>query len=169
MLKCAFTGPRPQSLPFRCHEDDPAYDDLTQRMIKEVVELCEQGVNEYYCGMALGADLLCCEIALSMKESYPNVTVNAVVPFRGQADKWSCEEQAWYKKLLKQCDTAVCLQEEYTEDCLLKRNRYLVDQSDLLVAICDPEKIPLRSGTGATVRYAQSKGKQIIFISPVIS
>jgi len=166
-MKCAFTGPQPKSLPFRCHEDDPAYDDLTQRIIKEVVQLCEQGVREYYVGMAAGCDLLCCEVALSMKEIYPDVKVHAVMPFRGQADKWTPNIQAWYKKLIEQCDTAVCLNEKYVDNCYLFRNYYMVDNSNILIAICAPDKIPLRSGTGATVRYARSKGKRIIFVPPV--
>ena len=78
-MKCAFTGPRPQSLPFRCDDEDPLYDDLTQRLFKEIEALCGQGVLDYYCGMSIGANLLCGEITAALKESYPDIKLHAKI------------------------------------------------------------------------------------------
>ena len=43
-----------------------------------------------------------------------------------------------------------------------KRNVYMVDHSDYVVAVWDGT----RSGTGNTVEYAKTKGKGIIRIDP---
>ena len=54
------------------------------------------------------------------------------------------------------------LQKEYTRDCMQKRNRYLVDSCDYLIAVW----YGTASGTGSTVRYAQENNKSIIIINP---
>ena len=52
---------------------------------------------------------------------------------------------------------------EYREDCMLKRNRYLVDHSSILLAVDNGTR---RSGTGATVGYTQQLNREIIMIDP---
>jgi len=167
-MKCAFSGPHPQSLPFICSDEDPSYDNLMQRLIKSVVELCAHGVREYYCGMALGIDLLCGEIVVSLKDSYPDIKLHAIIPFRGQENGWNDEDKERYTNLLKQCDSELCQHEEHKNEYYLERNCYMVDNADILLAVCDPNNIPMRSGTGATVRYAKSKNKHIIFVPPAL-
>ena len=165
-MTCAFTGPRPQSLPFQLVPGYPAYDRLRWRLQKEITLLCKQGVMDYYCGMAMGCDQLCAEILLEQKRNFPEVRLHAAVPFRGQADRWPPAEQARYADLLSKCDTVTCLSEEYRKGCCLERNRWMVDRAEGMLAVCDPARIPLYSGTGATVRYAQARGKSIVFVPP---
>ena len=43
-----------------------------------------------------------------------------------------------------------------------KRNRYMVDHADLLIAVWDGRP----SGTGKTVQYAQQQGKHVLMIDP---
>ena len=42
-----------------------------------------------------------------------------------------------------------------------KRNKYMVDQSDLVIAVWDGKKV---GGTWNTIKYAKSKEKQVIYI-----
>ena len=60
------------------------------------------------------------------------------------------------------CDKETMLQREYTPDCMDKRNRYMVDHADYILAVWNG----CPSGTGNTVRYAHKKGKSIIVINP---
>lgn len=48
----------------------------------------------------------------------------------------------------------------------LKRNRSIVDASDILVAMPNQQKEILRSGTWATVRYAKKKKVELYVILP---
>ena len=50
-----------------------------------------------------------------------------------------------------------------TSDCMDKRNRYMVDHADYILAVWNG----CPSGTGNTVRYAHKKGKTVIVINPV--
>ena len=56
------------------------------------------------------------------------------------------------------------MNQEYTPDCMLARNRYLVEHSSVLLAVYNGS---CRSGTGMTVRYAQKQGREVIIIDPV--
>ena len=43
-----------------------------------------------------------------------------------------------------------------------KRNRYMVDQADVLLAVWDGTP----SGTGSTVQYAKTQGKAVWILAP---
>ena len=61
----------------------------------------------------------------------------------------------------------VSYQEEhgYTKSCMFNRNRYLVNNADMLLAAFDGQS----GGTEITIRYARQKGIQVCFIRPVMS
>ena len=162
---CAFTGPRPHNLPFLLYDDHPAYLSLRQRLQKEITLLCEQGVTDFYCGMALGCDLLFAELVLELKKAY-RINLHAVLPYRRHTADWDPANQERCANLLKQCDNTTCLHENYQPDCYIERNHYMVDRADILLAVCDPDHLPQRSGTGATVRYARRNDKRIYCIPP---
>ena len=44
-----------------------------------------------------------------------------------------------------------------------KRNRYMVDQADYIIAVWNGKP----SGTGKTVQYAQQQGKPVRVINPI--
>lgn len=67
-----------------------------------------------------------------------------------------------YFGIVSKCDKETLLQNHYTNDCMQKRNEYMVDNSDYVIAVWDGKP----SGTGNTVHYAESKGKTIITIKP---
>ena len=54
------------------------------------------------------------------------------------------------------CDT-------YQRGCVHIRNRYLVDNCDLLIAIYNGED---KCGTAYTVNYAKQQGKEIVILNP---
>lgn len=73
-------------------------------------------------------------------------------------------EQKRYRSILRQADEVIYVNREYTSDCMLARNRYLVEHSSVLLAVYNGSR---RSGTGMTVRYAKRLGREVIVIAPV--
>ena len=67
--------------------------------------------------------------------------------------------------MLQESGDTLILNERYTDDCYFQRNRYMVDNSDVLIAVYDGQA-KKRSGTGYTVNYAGSAGKPILLIHP---
>lgn len=155
---CAFTGHRAAKLPWRFDEEDPRCARLKQRIYDAASCVYVSGVRRFICGMANGCDLYFCEAVLSLRSEHPEVFLEAAIPFEGQAARWPREQRERYARLIAECDERTLLQKQYSEACLMKRNRYMVDNADILIAAYSGKS----GGTLHTIRYAMSRGLQII-------
>lgn len=118
-------------------------------------------MRHFLTGMALGVDTWAAEIVLSLRKRW-SLTLEAVIPCKGQDARWPSECRERYQSILKQCDKVTLLQDSYTPDCFDKRNRYMIDHSNLVIAVWNGSP----SGTGNTVVYAKSKRKLVREITP---
>ena len=148
-------------MPWRSNENDIRCVFLKRRLEKEIVKAIKKDHTHFITGMALGVDTYAAQILLNLKNKY-HITVEAAVPCRSQPDKWNAADRARYSELLAGCDIVTVLSEEYTPDCMYKRNQYMVDNSDMLVAVYDGKG----GGTGQTVKYAESLGKEMVILKP---
>lgn len=161
---CAFTGHRPKSFPWKCNETAPDCVLLKEVLAEQIKMLADRGVADFLSGMAQGVDLWCSEIVLDLKKKNPALKLHCVLPCKGQESKWTASAQERYRSILAQANEVIYVEQKYSRGCMLKRNRYLVEHSTILLAFYNGSR---RSGTGATVRYAQQVGREIIFIDPV--
>lgn len=161
---CCFTGNRPQGLPWRYDESDERCKRLKDKLQKAVMDLIEKdGVTHFISGMALGVDMYAAEIILSQKETYPQITLECALPCITQTVKWASDQQKRYDEIIERADKATMLQTEYTPDCMNKRNQYMVDHSEFVIAVWNGKP----GGTGNTIRYAGQKEKTVIQIDPL--
>lgn len=145
------------------NENDERCVRLKKILKEEIINLIEEeDVTHFITGMALGVDLYAAEIVLDLKARYPNITLESAIPCETQAVKWSMAQRERYYDIAAQCDKETMLQSHYSPDCMDKRNRYMVDHADYILAVWNG----CPSGTGNTVRYAHKKGKSIIVINP---
>ena len=161
---CAFTGHRPKSFPWKYNEAARECVLLKETLAAQITALAEQGVTDYLSGMALGTDLWCAQIVLDLQKKYPALKLHAILPCEGQERKWTASAQEHYRSILAQANEIVYVGQGYSRDCMLERNRYLVDHSSILLAVYNGT---WRSGTGATVRYAQKLNREIITLDPI--
>ncbi len=157
-----FTGHRPQSLPCGFNEMHPACLKIKyqlRRLIRGLID--KKNVTHFISGAALGVDTWAAEIVLELKEEYPNITLEAAVPCCSQADRWNKKSQERYNQLLSLCDKVTLVQERYTADCMMKRNMYMVDNSEYVIAVWNGKP----SGTGKTVFYAMENKKTVYCVS----
>lgn len=163
-MRLAFTGHRPNGLPFKEDEASEQCRNLKIMLWQEILGRIGIGYDTFYCGAAMGADIICGELVLLAKPRVEKpIKLICVVPFRGQAERWSETWQARYRSLLDQSDEVVCLSETYNDKCFSTRNRYLVDHADTLLAVFNGNR---RSGTSSTVNYAYHQGKEIVCFNP---
>ena len=162
-LTCAFTGHRPKSFPWKYDETAPACVALKNVLAEQITMLADDGVTGFISGMALGVDLWAAQIVLDLREKNPTLKLYCALPCEGQEKKWPAEKQAQYRSILNQADGIHLESKSYTSDCMLNRNRYMVDHASILLAVYNGA---YRSGTGMTVRYAESKRRRIILIDP---
>lgn len=160
---CCFTGHRPQSLPFRYNENDIRCVKLKQRLYDEILRMIsENNISHFISGMALGVDTYAAEIVLELKKQWMQIILECAIPCENQSEKWKERDRDRYFGIIEKCDKETLLQTQYTSDCMEKRNKYIVDHSDYVIAVWDGSP----SGTGKTVRYAQAQNKPVIIINP---
>ena len=163
-IVCAFTGHRPKSFPWGYNENAPSCVMLKEVLAVQISALAERGVTDFLSGMAQGVDLWCAQIVLDLRKKHPAFKLHAILPCEGQESKWTVSAQEHYHSILKQANEVVYVGQEYSRDCMLERNRWLVEYSSILLAVYNGT---LRSGTGATVRYALKQGREVIVIDPI--
>jgi len=159
---CCFSGYRPEKLPWRTKEDDPRCQELKRKIKLELEQLYRSGMRHFFCGMARGSDMYFCEAALNLREEYTEITIEAAIPCEAQAARWNEWERSRYFHLVGQCDVETFVSREYTKDCMIRRNRYMVDNSAVLLAVYDGKF----GGTMQTIEYAARKGLKVITIAP---
>ena len=164
MRVCAFTGHRPKSFSWKDNETAPGCILLKETLAEQIKLLAGRGVTEFLSGMAQGVDLWAAEIVLGLKKKNPVLRLHFILPCERRECKWLASKQERYRSILWQTDEVICVAQEYSRDCMLKRNRYLVEHSSVLLAVYNGT---YRSGTGMTVRYAKQPGRETIVIDPV--
>lgn len=162
-LTCAFTGHRPSSYTFGYDEEHPDCLKIKIMMATQIGALIGNGVKTFLTGMALGADIWGAELVLRFKKDYPDVRLIAVLPCETQANRWSVEQRERYFNILAECDDMVYISRHYTNDCMFKRNRWLIDHANFVLAVYNGSS---KGGTAYTVQYARSKHLAVITIDP---
>lgn len=161
---CAFSGHRPQKLPWRYDEAATACIALKGILTQQISTLAERGVVHFLTGAAEGTDLYAAEAVLKLRESNPAVKLGCILPCREQAEKWPIESKRRYHAILDQADVIVYVSQSYHKNCMLERNRFMVDFASVLIAAYNGEP---RGGTAATLRYARRQGRELYIIDPV--
>ena len=159
-LCCSFTGHRPEKLPWGDQEEDPRCLELKDKLATSVGTAYEAGYRHFLCGMARGADFYFCDAVLELRERRSGVTLEAVIPCEEQAARWSERERERWFSLVERCDGETMLQHHYDKGCMLRRNRYLVDHSSMLIAVYDG----MLGGTMYTLSYAMKRGLETVIL-----
>ena len=126
-----------------------------------ITHLIMNGYCFFGTGGAIGFDTLAAHIILSLKKLYPHIRLILVLPCICQTQNWNRKNILEYENIKSQADKIVYTQQEYSIDCMYKRNRHLVNNSS--VCICYLTKAT--GGTAYTVRYAREKGLSIINVA----
>lgn len=126
-----------------------------------IVDLIARGVIFYGAGGALGFDTIAAQTILKLKKKYPHIKLILVLPCKTQAKQWSFTDKEEYERIKAKADKVVYVTQEYTDSCLFKRNRHLVDHSSIFVCYLTKDT----GGTDYTVSYARMMGLEVINIA----
>ena len=105
------------------------------------------------CGFAAGIDLIFAGIVADLKREYP-ITLEAAIPYPGRMNT----PDEVFQCLLKECDIVKVHTGQYSKNCYIVRNRYMVDCSALVIAVHDGRK---SGGTAATIKYARQMERDV--------
>ncbi|MBO7187351.1 MAG: DUF1273 family protein [Clostridia bacterium] len=130
------------------------------KLKNEFINLIGAGYENFLIGMAIGFDTVCFQTLEELKKTYPNIKIIACVPCVKQYARFNQKQKEEYFRQIKNCDDVKILSSEYTPTCMFKRNKYMVDNSSVLIAFLNKKS----GGTYNTVKYAVEKGIKIIYV-----
>lgn len=130
-------------------------DRIQELLRREILAAIEDGYTHFISGFASGADLLFAEIVVELKKIYP-ITLEAAIPYPGRIKT----PDKTFQRLIRCCNVVKIHSDTYFKGCYMRRNRYMVDQSQRVIAVYDGR---LYGGTAATVWYAKKKDVRIVW------
>ena len=153
------TGHRPNKL-WGYDLSDPRWVALKDLFkAKLIANKCDKGVS----GMALGVGDVYALAILELKEQGYPIKLHCAIPCRNHSCKWPKASVDLYNSILARADEVVLVSDEYYKPYLMqKRNEYMVNMSDKVIAVWDGTS----GGTASCVHYAEQVGKPIDRINP---
>lgn len=139
---CCFTGHRIINKKF--------LDSLPKQLETQIRLLIADGITDFISGGALGFDTLAAEAVLRLREEFPRIRLILALPCKDQTRAWSPADKARYEAICQSADDIHYTAERYSSTCMMRRNRFMVDNSSACVFYLTHQ----RSGTRQTVSYA---------------
>lgn len=127
---------------------------VEQELREAIGQAVKDGYTHFISGFAEGADQIFAAVVAELKQDNPDLILEAAIPYRDRI-RQICKNQS-SADLLAACDVVSVVNEGYFQGCFMKRNRYMVDQSKLVIAVFDGRET---GGTAATIRYAHRQKK----------
>ena len=158
---CCVTGHRSKGFPFS--HDDYCMEYMIYQYVlhNEVERLLREDYRDFVCGMAEGADLDFAQAVMYYRSAEGSISLEAALPYPIRPSKRITKYSDNRDDILCGCDRITIVSPYYHKGCMQKRNQYMVDKSDLVLAIWNSEH---SGGTWNTIHYALSKGKTVRYI-----
>jgi len=149
--RCCFTGHRPDKMELGEKEIKP----LLEKAIDDAIS---NGYVTYITGMAMGTDIWAAEIVLERKKVNKGLHLICALPHPNFESRRSMAEKMRFNKIIKKADLVREINDHYFTGCYQVRNEWMVDRSNLVIAVFNGQK----SGTKNTVDYAKRKGVRVM-------
>ena len=147
---CCFSG----------HRDIPTHEraGIERLLDKYIDQMAACGRRRFICGGALGFDTMAARAVLRAKERHEGILLELAIPYRGVEKHRSEADRLEFLDILARADGAHYAAENYDKDCMYRRNRYMVDNSEVCICYMTRDK----GGTAYTVRYALKNSREVI-------
>ncbi len=132
---------------------------IAQDLAWQIDKLIKRGYTHFISGLSSDVEILSAQIVGSFRHKNKNLILEAAIPYRNRLKSPDNE----FKYALMHCNKVTVIQEKYAPGCFQKKNKYMVDKSDIVIAIWDGRT---SGGTYNTIKYAKSLEKEIIQINP---
>ncbi|WLT40575.1 SLOG family protein (plasmid) [Synechocystis sp. B12] len=118
----------------------------------------DQGCNYFLSGMALGTDTIAAQLL-----SERGLPWTAVIPFKGQEQRWQEVQKLEYKRLLALANKVIIIEPAYSKGVYEMRNDYMIRYSHLCLAVYAGKN----GGTRNAVRKVVKRGMSLIVYCPI--
>ena len=145
-LNVAFTGHRADSLPWGFNESSDECLKLKAGLLRAIRCAYTEGKRCFLSGMASGVDIYAAEAVLQLRETLPGIALVCVFPCPSRDSR-----------------SVIVLSSEYCAGCMKRRNRFLVENASMLIAVYDGRRT---GGTFQTVGMAARRGLRTVILNP---
>lgn len=149
MKSCCVTSPR--EIP----KEKSEY--VKQSLHHEMEQAIADGFTGFLSSMLNSVDLDFAAIVAGKKKLYPELFLEAVIPY---SDRMKSKDKR-FQKLMQQCSNTKLISQERDRDCYFATNRYLLENSERVIAISDGNP---KSNTAQLIRMATAKGLDLRII-----
>lgn len=147
-----FTGHRPDKLP-----TGEKYQLMLNTLYRCIDYAVTKGYTTFYTGLADGIDYLAAEYLFRLRMNNPQIRIIGVQPCEDYFDFFRRRgyNTCHLDQMMAFADQIITLPgTSYDSQCFLRRNRYMVDHSAAIIAVCSDTG---RSGSMQAFRYAVKK------------
>ncbi|AOT68748.1 hypothetical protein Gferi_03645 [Geosporobacter ferrireducens] len=130
---------------------------VRQELQREIEQAIADGFTRFLSSMSNNVDLDFAAIVAKKKKQYPELYVEAVIPY---SDRVKSKDKR-FQELMPQCSGVKVISNERDRDCYFARNRYLVEKSERVIAVSDGKQ---KSDAAQTLRMAAAKGLELRII-----
>ena len=131
---------------------------LPKALKHEIEKLINRGACTFRAGGAIGFDTVAALCVLELKEKYPHIELELILPCKDQTRGWNDLSIKTYEYILASADRTEYVSDYFTSWCMHERNRRLVRGSQVCLAYLS------HSGGGAayTFAFALENGLEVI-------
>lgn len=151
MKFCCFTGHRTIA--------KEELENVENAIYHEVTNAIDAGYQHFISGFAEGADLLFAEYVAYAIQKDSTIHLHAALPNR--ARERALRKNPETRRLLERCDTVFIATETSHRGMYAKRNTYMVERSQRVIALYDGRET---GGTAFTVRLAKKLNRDLYVI-----
>lgn len=124
---------------------------------RELEAAIHDGYTCFISGFAEGTDLMFAADVAEAKRNNDGLFLEAAIPYAGRLKTKNKE----FHELLTVCDGMKVITDHYVPSCYMSRNRYMVSQSQRVIAVYDGRE---KGGTLFTLRNAHILGREVRLI-----
>lgn len=129
--------------------------ETTEKLIKDFY------VTHFICGMELGFEQSSAEVVNELKDEYPGITLEAVLPYETFTVEWNEDQRDKYYSIMQKIDKETLMQYHYTKDCIRKRNIFMIKKSNYIILLYSNT-----SEINNLTLYAKANKKTVFLIRP---
>lgn len=112
--------------------------------------------------MALGIDMDFAKYIIHLRDDKElPITLECAIPCENQTYRWKDSSVADYNSILAKADKVTLVSKTYNPGVMQKRNEYMVDHSDCIIAVWNGIE---SGGTWNTISYARKKSRKLEII-----
>ena len=160
-MRVSFTGHRPDKIVGYTAAPLEVEVAIRRALAAEILRLAEEGADTFLSGMAPGVDLWAADEVLRLRAEGrigAGVRLVLALPYPNFERSFRAEWRALYGEILERADEVVYVSQGYYHGCYHRRNDYLADNADVMLAYYEGSE----GGTRYTLKRAEARGVRVV-------